>query len=52
MLFRSPAGTGTAGTGTETDILTMISRLGELKEKGILTDAEFTAKKAELLARL
>ena len=46
------AGTGPVGTGTETDILTMISRLGELKEKGILTDAEFTAKKAELLARL
>ena len=46
------AGMGQVGTGTETDILTMISRLGELKEKGILTEAEFTAKKAELLARL
>ncbi len=47
-----PATSQPAGAGRETDILSMISRLGELKEQGILTDAEFTAKKAELLARL
>lgn len=34
------------------DILGTIEKLASLKEKGILTDAEFTAKKAELLARL
>jgi hypothetical protein len=30
----------------------MIERLGALKTQGILTDAEFNAKKAELLNRL
>jgi Short C-terminal domain len=34
------------------DILAAIERLGELKVRGILTDAEFSAKKAELLSRL
>ena len=36
----------------ETDILSAIERLGDLKDKGILTDEEFTAKKADLLGRL
>ena len=35
-----------------TDIFTAIERLGYLKDKGILTDAEFMTKKAELLNRL
>lgn len=39
-------------SGTHGDILDAISRLGELKEKGILTDEEFASKKAELLSRL
>jgi hypothetical protein len=34
------------------DILSAIERLGDLKAKGILTDEEFSRKKAELLARL
>jgi hypothetical protein len=34
------------------DILAAIERLGELHARGILTDAEFSAKKAELLSRL
>ena len=34
------------------DILATVERLGELQRKGILTEAEFAAKKAELLARL
>ncbi|HUN94237.1 MAG TPA: SPFH domain-containing protein [Burkholderiaceae bacterium] len=42
---------GAAG-GKPADILAMIERLGDLKAKGILTDAEFSAKKAELLAKL
>ena len=33
-------------------ILTLIAQLGTLKEKGILTEEEFAAKKAELLSRL
>lgn len=34
------------------DILSILERLAELHRKGVLTDAEFTGKKAELLARL
>jgi hypothetical protein len=34
------------------DVLDALARLGELKEKGILTEEEFAAKKAELLRRL
>jgi hypothetical protein len=30
----------------------LIEQLGELKEKGLLTDEEFAAKKSELLKRL
>ncbi|MCA9534514.1 MAG: SHOCT domain-containing protein [Myxococcales bacterium] len=49
------------GSGTPTvaavaavaeDIIANIERLAVLKEKGILTDEEFSAKKTELLARL
>ena len=38
--------------GFRQDILAAIERLGELKVRGILTEAEFSAKKAELLSRL
>lgn len=34
------------------DVLEALTRLGALKEKGILTEEEFTAKKTELLRRL
>jgi hypothetical protein len=34
------------------DILTMIERLSDLRQKNILTEEEFAAKKAELLNRL
>jgi hypothetical protein len=34
------------------DIFTMIERLAELRQKGILTEEEFAAKKTELLSRL
>ena len=34
------------------DVLTILERLADLRAKGVLTDAEFSAKKAELLARL
>lgn len=33
-------------------VYVQIERLGELKEKGLLTEEEFTAKKAELLDRI
>ncbi|MEW4491020.1 SHOCT domain-containing protein [Thalassoglobus sp. JC818] len=54
------ASTSTTGTSTspprghadEHGILDAIARLGELKEKGFLTDDEFASKKSELLARL
>jgi hypothetical protein len=34
------------------DIFTMIERLAELRQKDILTEEEFAAKKTELLSRL
>jgi Short C-terminal domain len=39
-------------TNQEADIFDAIEKLSNLKEKGILTDTEYSAKKAELLARL
>lgn len=36
----------------EVDMFAMIERLAELRQKGILSDAEFASKKAELLGRL
>lgn len=41
-----------ARSAAETDVLAAIERLGALRDKGILTEEEFAAKKAELLARL
>jgi len=38
--------------GQESDILSAIERLGDLWAKGILTEEEFSQKKAELLGRL
>lgn len=40
-----------SGSGS-TDVLSILERLAELHKKGVLTDAEFSSKKAELLARL
>lgn len=36
----------------ENDILTQIEKLSALKEKGIITEEEFTAKKTDLLSKL
>jgi hypothetical protein len=44
----APAGPG----GRDTDIFASIERLAELRAKGVLSDDEFSAKKAELLSRL
>lgn len=46
----APAVTETAAA--ESDIFTAIERLGDLREKGILTDEEFSNKKAQMLERL
>ena len=37
---------------SDDEIFSRIERLAELRQKGILTDEEFAAKKTELLARL
>ncbi len=41
-----------ANSAQETDIFAKIEKLAELKQKGILSDSEFSEKKAELLSRL
>ncbi|MEN9847936.1 MAG: hypothetical protein RL368_676, partial [Pseudomonadota bacterium] len=41
-----------ANLAQETDIFAKIEKLAELKQKGILSDSEFSEKKAELLSRL
>jgi hypothetical protein len=38
-----------APTGLTDDRIAALSRLGDLKEKGILTDEEFAAEKAKIL---
>lgn len=43
---------GQPGSSGEADVFAAIERLAGLRDKGILTDEEFSAKKAELLGRL
>jgi hypothetical protein len=45
----APASVGATGSS---DILAAIERLADLRQKGILSEQEFSAKKAELLSRL
>ncbi|WP_232628298.1 SHOCT domain-containing protein [Methylobacterium sp. Leaf118] len=45
------ASNAASATGAS-DVLTLLERLAELHRKGVLTEAEFSAKKTELLARL
>jgi hypothetical protein len=55
MPSRQPAPVATqsgASSGFEADIFGTIHKLGDLRSKGLLTDDEFNAKKAELLSRL
>lgn len=50
---RPLAGGGAAApTESKDQIMSMLKQLGELKAAGVLTDAEFDAKKKELLAKL
>ncbi len=46
------ASSPSAGTESEADIFVKIERLAGLRQKGLLSDDEFNAKKAELLARI
>ena len=46
-----PAAPAAAGVRPE-EVMATLEKLGELKAKGILTDEEFNAKKAELLKKL
>ncbi|CAO4148087.1 SHOCT domain-containing protein [Methylorubrum thiocyanatum] len=48
----SPSPSPAAPRTGSADILSVLERLAELHKKGVLTEAEFSAKKAELLARL
>jgi hypothetical protein len=51
--FRSPVQAGhAAAAGAGADPLDLICRLAELRDAGILTEEEFSAKKADLLKRL
>jgi len=47
-----PAGEAKPGSPAADDPLALIERLAGLRQKGILTEDEFAAKKAELLSRL
>jgi membrane protease subunit (stomatin/prohibitin family) len=47
-----PPGQAAAPTESREQILGTLKQLGELKAAGVLTDAEFEAKKKDLLARL
>lgn len=48
-----PASAETSAAPTEQEaVLASITRLGELRDAGVLTEEEFSTKKAELLARL
>jgi membrane protease subunit (stomatin/prohibitin family) len=46
-----PAAAAPAGVKPD-DVMATLEKLGELKVKGILTQEEFDAKKAELLKKL
>jgi hypothetical protein len=47
-----PAAAAQETGGTPDDILTQIEKLGQLRDKGLVTDEEFQAKKRDLLSRL
>jgi hypothetical protein len=48
----APTFQASSATNQEADIFGAIEKLAALKDKGILTDTEYSTKKAELLARL
>lgn len=48
----APSAPASSGAGGNPDVVALIRQLGELHQQGVLTDAEFNTKKAELLTRL
>ena len=46
-----PAG-GSAAVAETPDVADQLAKLGQLRDSGVLTEEEFTNKKAELLARI
>ena len=48
----APAAAASAPAQSADEIMALLEKLGDLKAKGILTDEEFAAKKAELLKKL
>jgi hypothetical protein len=48
----APLQSSSGGQESESDVFAKIERLAALKQKGVLTDDEFNAKKAELLSRI
>jgi hypothetical protein len=49
----SPAAAASAGSGGESAaLLSLLEKLGELRDKGLISEDEFSAKKAELLKRV
>lgn len=49
---QAAAAAAAAAVPKSEDVIALIEKLGELKAKGILSDEEFAAKKAELLSKL
>jgi hypothetical protein len=49
---QAPGVGGSQPSGQEGDIFAAIERLADLRQKGVLTEQEFTTKKSELLGRL
>ncbi len=50
--FASSPSAPNMSSASSGDVIVALEKLGDLKAKGILTEAEFSAKKAELLSRL
>jgi hypothetical protein len=48
----SPGPSGPPASQASLDVVSLLEKLGQLRDAGILTPEEFAAKKAELLARL
>ena len=48
----SPSATQPAAGGDASSVLALIQQLSQLKEKGVISEQEFSAKKTELLKRL
>jgi hypothetical protein len=46
------AGAVAPAAASADEVMALLEKLGDLKAKGILTDEEFSAKKAELLKKL